>query len=196
MIFHGGTESSRLRWRALPLLTSTLTMPTREPSLSSTKGERYQGTLSTPTWSMIWQCVPTQWTFLLHIINFIARFSATKAMWILSPFHPIRRIALTVFTHPMFGFAIITTILVNCKVMTMPESEWVFCLSPKFVPICDQNISDTLPLLTQFSPQSTLMKLQSKFSAEGSALMTTHSWETHGTGWTSLWSPCLMWLLL
>ena len=63
--------------------------------------------------------------FLLHmlIIPFIVRFSATKAMWILSPFHPIRRIALTVFTHPMFGFAIITTILVNCKVMTMPESE-------------------------------------------------------------------------
>ena len=79
MIFHGGTESSRLKWRALPLLTSTLTTPTRGPSLSSTKGERYQGTLSTPTWSMIWQCVPTQlcklltriicWTLLLHIIN-------------------------------------------------------------------------------------------------------------------------------
>ena len=51
------------------------------------------------------------------------RFSATKALWLLSPFHPIRRIALIVFTHPMFGFAIITTILVNCKVMTMPESE-------------------------------------------------------------------------
>ena len=57
------------------------------------------------------------------VISLLARFSATKAMWILSPFHPIRRIALTVFTHPMFGFAIITTILVNCKVMTMPESE-------------------------------------------------------------------------
>ena len=51
------------------------------------------------------------------------RFSATKALWLLSPFHPIRRIALIVFTHPMFSFAIITTILVNCKVMTMPESE-------------------------------------------------------------------------
>ena len=51
------------------------------------------------------------------------RFSATKAMWLLSPFHPIRRIALTVFTHPMFSFAIITTILVNCKVMTIAESE-------------------------------------------------------------------------
>ena len=57
------------------------------------------------------------------VISLLTRFSATKAMWILSPFHPIRRIALTVFTHPMFGFAIITTILVNCKVMTMPESE-------------------------------------------------------------------------
>ena len=51
------------------------------------------------------------------------RFSATNALWLLSPFHPVRRIALIVFTHPMFSFAIITTILVNCKVMTMPESE-------------------------------------------------------------------------
>ena len=59
------------------------------------------------------------------ILNYheILRFSATKALWLLSPFHPIRRIALIVFTHPMFSFAIITTILVNCKVMTMPESE-------------------------------------------------------------------------
>ena len=55
--------------------------------------------------------------------NAISRFSATKALWLLSPFHPIRRTALLVFTHPMFSFAIITTILVNCKVMTMPESE-------------------------------------------------------------------------
>jgi hypothetical protein len=53
----------------------------------------------------------------------IMRFSATNGMWLFSPFHPVRRIALTVFTHPMFGFAIITTILVNCKVMTISESE-------------------------------------------------------------------------
>ena len=55
--------------------------------------------------------------------NAISRFSATKALWLLSPFHPIRRTALLVFAHPMFSFAIITTILVNCKVMTMPQSE-------------------------------------------------------------------------
>ena len=60
---------------------------------------------------------------MLQIISFIVRFSATKAMWLLSPFHPIRSIALTPFTYPLFGCANITTILVNCKVMTMPESE-------------------------------------------------------------------------
>ena len=47
MIFRGDTGSSRWRWPAPRLLTLTLIMPTKEPSLSSTKGERYQGTLLT-----------------------------------------------------------------------------------------------------------------------------------------------------
>ena len=53
----------------------------------------------------------------------IFRFSAHKALYLLSPFHPIRRIAIHVLTHPIFSVAIITTILVNCYVMVKPETE-------------------------------------------------------------------------
>lgn len=53
----------------------------------------------------------------------IFRFSAEKALYLLSPFHPIRRIAIHVLTHPLFSFAIICTILVNCYVMVEPDTE-------------------------------------------------------------------------
>jgi hypothetical protein len=53
----------------------------------------------------------------------IFRFSAHKALFMLSPFHPIRRIAIHVLTHPLFSFAIICTILVNCYVMIKPDTE-------------------------------------------------------------------------
>ena len=43
--------------------------------------------------------------------------------FLLSPFHPIRRIALYALTHPLFGMVIIATILVNCYVMIQPETE-------------------------------------------------------------------------
>ena len=53
----------------------------------------------------------------------IFRFSAQKALLLLSPFHPIRRIAIHVLTHPLFSFAIICTILINCYVMIKPDTE-------------------------------------------------------------------------
>lgn len=52
----------------------------------------------------------------------IFRFSATDAIYILSPFNPIRRIAVAVLTHGLFSLVIITTILANCWVMIMPPS--------------------------------------------------------------------------
>merc|ERR1711976_989676 len=50
----------------------------------------------------------------------IFRFSATKGMWLLSPFHPIRRIAIRVLVHPIFSLIVILTILANCYVMILP----------------------------------------------------------------------------
>ena len=53
----------------------------------------------------------------------IYRFSARKVLFLLSPFHPIRRLAIMVLTHPLFSTIIMTTILANCYVMIKKESE-------------------------------------------------------------------------
>ena len=42
---------------------------------------------------------------------------------LLSPFYPIRRITIHALTDPLFSFAIICTILVNCYVMIKPDTE-------------------------------------------------------------------------
>lgn len=52
----------------------------------------------------------------------IFRFSGTDAVWLLSPFNPVRRVAVAVLTHGLFSLVIITTILANCMVMIMPTS--------------------------------------------------------------------------
>ncbi|XP_031636806.1 sodium channel protein para isoform X42 [Contarinia nasturtii] len=55
----------------------------------------------------------------------IFRFSATKAMWLLDPFNPIRRVAIYILVHPIFSCLIIFTILTNCVLMIMPASPIV-----------------------------------------------------------------------
>ncbi|KAL0271720.1 UNVERIFIED_CONTAM: hypothetical protein PYX00_008718 [Menopon gallinae] len=55
----------------------------------------------------------------------IFRFSATKAMWLLDPFNPIRRVAIYILVHPCFSLFIITTILTNCILMIMPTTPIV-----------------------------------------------------------------------
>ncbi|GIY16759.1 sodium channel protein para [Caerostris extrusa] len=52
----------------------------------------------------------------------IFRFSATNALYLLSPFNPIRRVAIYILVHPVFSFFVITTILVNCILMTFPTN--------------------------------------------------------------------------
>ncbi|RWS16117.1 skeletal muscle sodium channel alpha subunit-like protein, partial [Dinothrombium tinctorium] len=53
----------------------------------------------------------------------IFRFSATKALYVFDPFHPIRRVAIYMLVHPWFSFLVIVTILVNCILMTWPPNE-------------------------------------------------------------------------
>lgn len=53
----------------------------------------------------------------------IFRFSATKSLWILDPFNPIRRVAIYMLVHPLFSFLVIVTILTNCILMTFPPEE-------------------------------------------------------------------------
>ncbi|NXO54411.1 SCN5A protein, partial [Aramus guarauna] len=55
----------------------------------------------------------------------IFRFTATRALWILSPFHPIRRTAIKVLVHsyPFFTLFIMCTIITNCVFMALTESS-------------------------------------------------------------------------
>ena len=55
----------------------------------------------------------------------IFRFSATNAMGFLSPFSPVRRVAIHIQVHPLFSIIIIATILLNCMMMIMPSSEQI-----------------------------------------------------------------------
>lgn len=72
-------------------------------------------------------------TFLFFLQTFVVvskgkdifRFSASKAMWLLDPFNPIRRVAIYILVHPLFSLFIITTILVNCILMIMPTTPTV-----------------------------------------------------------------------
>ncbi|XP_067145292.1 sodium channel protein para-like isoform X2 [Centruroides vittatus] len=65
----------------------------------------------------------------------IFRFSATKAMWILGPFNPIRRAAIGVLVHPAFSFLVIVTILVNCVLMTQTDVAYEKELEKAFTAI-------------------------------------------------------------
>ncbi|XP_039613454.1 sodium channel, voltage-gated, type I-like, alpha isoform X1 [Polypterus senegalus] len=55
----------------------------------------------------------------------IFRFSATPALYILSPFNPLRRIAIKILVHSLFSMLIMLTILTNCAFMTLSNPpDW------------------------------------------------------------------------
>ena len=58
-----------------------------------------------------------------HSCSSYFRFHANNGLFVLSPFHPIRRIAIMVLVHPIFSAAVMTTILANCYVMIQPDTE-------------------------------------------------------------------------
>ncbi|XP_067869321.1 sodium channel protein type 4 subunit alpha-like [Heterodontus francisci] len=53
--------------------------------------------------------------------NAIFRFTTTPAMYMLSPFHPLRRAAIKILIHSLFSLFIMFTILANCVFMTMRD---------------------------------------------------------------------------
>ncbi|XP_025027460.1 sodium channel protein type 1 subunit alpha-like [Python bivittatus] len=55
----------------------------------------------------------------------IFRFSATPALYMLSPFSTLRRISIKILVHSLFSMFIMFTILTNCVFMTLKEPpEW------------------------------------------------------------------------
>ncbi|KAI2565784.1 SCN8A isoform 14 [Pan troglodytes] len=68
----------------------------------------------------------TQKTFVvLNRGKTLFRFSATPALYILSPFNLIRRIAIKILIHSVFSMIIMCTILTNCVFMTFSNPpDW------------------------------------------------------------------------
>ncbi|XP_063285757.1 sodium channel protein type 2 subunit alpha-like [Pelobates fuscus] len=55
----------------------------------------------------------------------IFRFSATSALYILTPFNPVRRVAIKILIHSLFSIFIMCTILTNCVFMTwLSPPDW------------------------------------------------------------------------
>ncbi|XP_056155232.1 sodium channel, voltage gated, type V-like, alpha b [Lampris incognitus] len=54
----------------------------------------------------------------------IFRFSATSALYIFSPFHPVRKISIKILVHSLFSLFIMCTILTNCCFMAMSEPAY------------------------------------------------------------------------
>ncbi|RWS25341.1 voltage-gated sodium channel-like protein, partial [Leptotrombidium deliense] len=61
-------------------------------------------------------------TFVVINKNFdIWRFNTMSSLYMLTPFNPLRRVAIYILTHPYFSFFVIATILINCALMTLPS---------------------------------------------------------------------------
>ncbi|XP_076054052.1 sodium channel protein 1 brain-like isoform X2 [Oratosquilla oratoria] len=62
--------------------------------------------------------------------NYVHRFSASKSLFLFSPWHPLRRAAIFLSTNQYFDYIVMTTILLNCVflAMTKPvdEAEYMF----------------------------------------------------------------------
>ncbi|XP_073927115.1 sodium channel protein type 9 subunit alpha isoform X3 [Castor canadensis] len=55
----------------------------------------------------------------------IFRFNATPALYMLSPFSPLRRVSIKILVHSLFSMLIMCTILTNCIFMTMSNPpDW------------------------------------------------------------------------
>lgn len=75
----------------------------------------------------------------------IFRFSSSNGFFLLSPFNPIRRIAIYILTHPFFSLCVMLVILVNCVFMAIdtdfPHTETTFT--------CIYTVEGTVKLLAR-----------------------------------------------
>ncbi|XP_053568794.1 sodium channel protein type 2 subunit alpha-like [Bombina bombina] len=66
----------------------------------------------------------------------IFRFSATPALYILTPFNPVRKVAIKILVHSLFSLLIMCTILTNCVLMAKNStSDWAKILEYTFTAI-------------------------------------------------------------
>ncbi|XP_066950871.1 sodium channel protein 1 brain-like isoform X1 [Macrobrachium rosenbergii] len=62
--------------------------------------------------------------------NYVHRFSASKSLFLFSPWHPLRRAAIFLSTNQYFDYIVMATILLNCVFLamteTVAEAEYMF----------------------------------------------------------------------
>lgn len=53
--------------------------------------------------------------------KYIHRFHATKALGLLTPWNPVRKLSVYIATNQFFDYLVILTILCNCVFLAMPD---------------------------------------------------------------------------
>ncbi|XP_061698593.1 sodium channel, voltage-gated, type I-like, alpha isoform X1 [Syngnathoides biaculeatus] len=88
-------------------------------------GEVPKGMVSTPVEDLD-PYYSNQKTFIvINKGNFIFRFNAAPALYLLSPFNPVRRISIWILVHSLFSLVIMCTIITNCVFMTLSRPpDW------------------------------------------------------------------------
>ncbi|KAK7938670.1 hypothetical protein WMY93_001996 [Mugilogobius chulae] len=88
-------------------------------------GDTPKGLVSTPLEDLD-PYYSNQKTFMvLNKGKVIFRFNATPALYLLSPFNPLRRISIWILVHSLFSIVIMCTIITNCVFMTMSKPpDW------------------------------------------------------------------------
>ena len=126
MICLAAMESSLSSSPVHPSATLTRTTRTRRPSLSSAKGAPSLGKWQRRSKAVNHKCIFSDFLLRVPYICYhpFTRLEGKPFPIIVSSADLYRpRIAIHVLTHPLFSFAIICTILVNCYVMVEPDTE-------------------------------------------------------------------------
>nr|XP_057937813.1 sodium channel, voltage-gated, type I-like, alpha isoform X1 [Doryrhamphus excisus] len=94
-------------------------------SLPLLYGDAPKGLVSTPVEDLD-PYYRNQKTFIvINKGNIIFRFNAAPALYLLSPFNPLRRISIWILVHSLFSVVIMCTILTNCAFMTLSRPpDW------------------------------------------------------------------------
>ncbi|XP_053185142.1 sodium channel, voltage-gated, type I-like, alpha [Scomber japonicus] len=105
-------------------------------SLPFQYGDIPKGMVSTPLEDLD-PYYSNQRTFLvLNRGKFIFRFNATPALYLLSPFNPLRRISMKILVHSLFNMVIMFTIITNCVFMTLSQPpDWAKIVEYTFTAI-------------------------------------------------------------
>nr|XP_061799733.1 sodium channel protein type 2 subunit alpha-like [Nerophis lumbriciformis] len=99
-------------------------------------GEVPKGMVSTPVEDLD-PYYSNQKTFIvINKGNFIFRFNAAPALYLLSPFNPLRRISIWILVHSLFNLLIMCTIITNCVFMTLSRPpDWAKIVEYAFTAI-------------------------------------------------------------